>query len=232
MGRLKANVGANLAGAAVEFIERFSKRVCKGAPLNPGFEMRGQLKIGDFAIKVVGTASVHFNEQKHQFAAQVGAVGPRGFHSDHRRSGFARLCNGQGRRNPVHVDDALIVRAKDREPCIEVFAKNLVLSPRCGARSARWSRVELPRFPIKQIQWFLWWAFDWYIVVPRLRNYTMASNSHIEWTDATWNPVTGCTKISPGCKHCCTHGAFSPSSAGNGAGQLQKRFQSVLFSRR
>jgi protein gp37 len=30
----------------------------------------------------------------------------------------------------------------------------------------------------------------------------MASNSHIEWTDATWNPVTGCTKISPGCKNC------------------------------
>ena len=30
----------------------------------------------------------------------------------------------------------------------------------------------------------------------------MASNSQIEWTDATWNPVTGCTKISPGCKHC------------------------------
>jgi protein gp37 len=30
----------------------------------------------------------------------------------------------------------------------------------------------------------------------------MASNSHIEWTDATWNPVTGCTKISPGCKYC------------------------------
>lgn len=30
----------------------------------------------------------------------------------------------------------------------------------------------------------------------------MASNSSIEWTEATWNPVTGCTKISPGCKHC------------------------------
>jgi len=27
-------------------------------------------------------------------------------------------------------------------------------------------------------------------------------NSNIEWTDATWNPVRGCTKISPGCKHC------------------------------
>ena len=30
----------------------------------------------------------------------------------------------------------------------------------------------------------------------------MSVNSHIEWTDATWNPVRGCTKISPGCKHC------------------------------
>jgi protein gp37 len=30
----------------------------------------------------------------------------------------------------------------------------------------------------------------------------MAQTSSIEWTDATWNPVTGCTKISPGCDHC------------------------------
>jgi len=30
----------------------------------------------------------------------------------------------------------------------------------------------------------------------------MAENSAIEWTDTTWNPVTGCTKISPGCDHC------------------------------
>jgi protein gp37 len=30
----------------------------------------------------------------------------------------------------------------------------------------------------------------------------MAINSSIEWTEATWNPLTGCTKISPGCKHC------------------------------
>ena len=30
----------------------------------------------------------------------------------------------------------------------------------------------------------------------------MAMGSKIEWTDATWNPVRGCTKISPGCKHC------------------------------
>lgn len=30
----------------------------------------------------------------------------------------------------------------------------------------------------------------------------MALNSTIEWTDATWNPVTGCTQVSTGCDHC------------------------------
>lgn len=30
----------------------------------------------------------------------------------------------------------------------------------------------------------------------------MSDGSAIEWTDATWNPVRGCTKVSPGCKHC------------------------------
>lgn len=30
----------------------------------------------------------------------------------------------------------------------------------------------------------------------------MADSSAIEWTDATWNPVTGCSKVSPGCAHC------------------------------
>lgn len=30
----------------------------------------------------------------------------------------------------------------------------------------------------------------------------MATQSRIEWTEQTWNPVTGCTKVSPGCKNC------------------------------
>ena len=30
----------------------------------------------------------------------------------------------------------------------------------------------------------------------------MSDKSSIEWTDATWNPVTGCTKVGPGCDHC------------------------------
>src|ERR1700730_15425922 len=30
----------------------------------------------------------------------------------------------------------------------------------------------------------------------------MATTSNIEWTEMTWNPVTGCVKVSQGCKHC------------------------------
>jgi protein gp37 len=30
----------------------------------------------------------------------------------------------------------------------------------------------------------------------------MAESTQIEWTDATWNPVTGCSKVTPGCDHC------------------------------
>src|SRR4051794_30938761 len=34
------------------------------------------------------------------------------------------------------------------------------------------------------------------------RKHEMSSTTGIEWTDATWNPVRGCTKVSPGCAHC------------------------------
>lgn len=32
------------------------------------------------------------------------------------------------------------------------------------------------------------------------------STTSIEWTDRVWNPVTGCQKVSPGCKHCYAEG--------------------------
>lgn len=48
----------------------------------------------------------------------------------------------------------------------------------------------------------------------------MASISSIEWTDSTWNPVTGCTKISPGCKHC-----YAERMATRLAGMNQPRYR-------
>jgi protein gp37 len=36
----------------------------------------------------------------------------------------------------------------------------------------------------------------------RTKVVIVAQNSSIEWTEATWNPVTGCDKVSPGCAHC------------------------------
>src|SRR3954452_11760788 len=36
----------------------------------------------------------------------------------------------------------------------------------------------------------------------RVESGVMAATSAIEWTNATWNPVTGCDKVSPGCAHC------------------------------
>lgn len=38
--------------------------------------------------------------------------------------------------------------------------------------------------------------------IGQVKDATMSANTKIEWTDATWNPVRGCTKISPGCAHC------------------------------
>lgn len=43
----------------------------------------------------------------------------------------------------------------------------------------------------------------------------MSDNLNIEWTDATWNPVRGCTKVSAGCTHC-----HSPEDLGKPPGML------------
>jgi protein gp37 len=57
----------------------------------------------------------------------------------------------------------------------------------------------------------------------------MAQESVIEWTDATWNPVTGCTKVSPGCKFCYAqrmanrlHAMGNPRYVNNFATTLQE----------
>jgi protein gp37 len=45
----------------------------------------------------------------------------------------------------------------------------------------------------------------------------LGDKSAIEWTDATWNPVTGCTKVSPGCAHC-----YAEMFAKRGLGRFAK----------
>ena len=55
----------------------------------------------------------------------------------------------------------------------------------------------------------------------------MADSTSIEWTDATWNPVTGCTKISPGCDHCYAE-RFSERFRGTPGHPFQTGFDLTL----
>ncbi len=53
------------------------------------------------------------------------------------------------------------------------------------------------------------------------------ANSSIEWTDATWNPVTGCSKVSPGCKHCYAE-RFSKRLQAMGVSKYSNGFDVIL----
>ena len=55
----------------------------------------------------------------------------------------------------------------------------------------------------------------------------MADGSAIEWTDATWNPVTGCTKISAGCDHCYAE-RFSERFRGTRGHPFERGFDLTL----
>ena len=57
----------------------------------------------------------------------------------------------------------------------------------------------------------------------------MATGSKIEWTDATWNPVTGCDKVSPGCKMCYAE-RLSRRLQAMGAVKYRNGFQITLHS--
>jgi len=59
----------------------------------------------------------------------------------------------------------------------------------------------------------------------------MADNSSIEWTDATWNPVTGCTKISAGCDNCYA-ARFSERFRGVPGHPFERGFDLTLRSER
>jgi protein gp37 len=56
----------------------------------------------------------------------------------------------------------------------------------------------------------------------------MSDQTRIEWTDATWNPVTGCTKVSDGCKHCyAKHGQWPRLAANTATVYYKREFEDV-----
>ncbi|HEX6707357.1 MAG TPA: phage Gp37/Gp68 family protein [Albitalea sp.] len=57
------------------------------------------------------------------------------------------------------------------------------------------------------------------------------AESSIEWTEHTWNPVTGCTKLSPGCKHCYAE-TMARRLHAMGAAGYEKGFQLALHPER
>jgi protein gp37 len=57
----------------------------------------------------------------------------------------------------------------------------------------------------------------------------MGDKSKIEWTDATWNPVTGCTKVSPGCDHCYAE-RIVERFKGKGAFEVVVRSEEKLYA--
>src|SRR5207253_8919754 len=64
--------------------------------------------------------------------------------------------------------------------------------PRGFAKVTALARVHddvpvVPRHDVRSLPWY---------------NQVMSDNTTIEWADATWNPTSGCVKISPGCTHC------------------------------
>lgn len=55
----------------------------------------------------------------------------------------------------------------------------------------------------------------------------MSDKTGIEWTDATWNPVTGCSKVSQGCKHCYAERDWARLSANPGTKYFGRDFTDV-----
>src|ERR1700716_2556524 len=59
----------------------------------------------------------------------------------------------------------------------------------------------------------------------------MSQNTAIEWTDVTWNPIRGCTKISPGCAHCYAE-AFAERFRGVAGHPYEQGFDLKLWPSR
>ncbi len=67
--------------------------------------------------------------------------------------------------------------------------------------------------------------------IPNPHETPNMSDSKIEWTEHTWNPVTGCTKISPACKHCYAE-AMARRLQAMGAPGYERGFELTLHADR
>ena len=70
------------------------------------------------------------------------------------------------------------------------------MPPDASAETSIWNDQSVPRISL----------FSTERPVDRVTGYpysiAMSTQTGIEWTDATWNPVSGCAKVSPGCDNC------------------------------
>ncbi len=100
---------------------------------------------------MIGSVRALLNEEEYELAGQLGLMGERRFQCDYRGSWLASgVASGTG--EAVHVDDPLIVRTEDREPCVQVFAKNLMLRGRVGLYRPDRIFRNCHNNPLKQIQ--------------------------------------------------------------------------------
>jgi len=73
----------------------------------------------------------------------------------------------------------------------------------CRACDVRWTSRDARRMLWRKQVLISWtWGYQLDNVEHLYYRGGMSDKSAIEWTDATWNPVTGCTQVSPGCDHC------------------------------
>jgi len=56
----------------------------------------------------------------------------------------------------------------------------------------------------------------------------MSDKTKISWTDATWNPITGCTKVSPGCKYCYAE-RWANARMGQFAKSKERKFSDIVI---
>ena len=97
--------------------------------LNVDLERRRQWELGDLRTQMIGTRGVLLDEQEHKLAGKLGLVRECGFERDDGRTWLAAGV-ATGASEAVNVHDPLVERTENREPSVQILAKDLVLRGR------------------------------------------------------------------------------------------------------